>query len=81
MGQVAGIKPAKTAASPDVSDFEATLAMLPPRLAARLSLGPSRDTSPQVPRSGDRASACADCQELLLLYDSSIESSCSASSN
>ncbi|CAL5228682.1 g11857 [Coccomyxa viridis] len=46
--EVEGVKLAKTAAGPDVSDFEATLAMLPPRLAARLSLGPSRDASPQA---------------------------------
>ncbi len=45
---VEGVKSAKTAAGSDVSDFDATLAMLPPRLAARLSLGPTRDASPQV---------------------------------
>ena len=70
MGQVAGVNSAKTAASPDVSDFEATLAMLPPRLAARLSLGPSRDASPQVPHPGEWACICTDCQEFLLLCNS-----------
>lgn len=35
-------------ANPDPGNFEATLAALPPRLAARLSLGPTKDSSPQV---------------------------------
>lgn len=39
----------KATPSRDLSDFEATLAMLPPRLATRLSLDPSRDFSLQVP--------------------------------
>ena len=38
----------KSTSDKSLSDFEATLAMLPPRLAARLSLDPSRDSSPQV---------------------------------
>ncbi len=37
-----------SAANPDPGNFEATLAALPPRLAARLSLGPTKDSSPQV---------------------------------
>ncbi len=39
---------AKSTSDKSLSDFEATLAMLPPRLAARLSLDPSRESSPQV---------------------------------
>ena len=50
-----GAKSAKTAASSEISDFEATLAMLPPRLAARLSLGPTRDASPQVQQPHGKA--------------------------
>ncbi|CAK0782508.1 hypothetical protein CVIRNUC_005726 [Coccomyxa viridis] len=38
---------AKSTSDKSLSDFEATLAMLPPRLAARLSLDPSRESSPQ----------------------------------
>ena len=38
----------KSTSDKSLSDFEATLALLPPRLAARLSLDPSRDSSPQV---------------------------------
>ena len=53
----------KSTSDKSLSDFEATLAMLPPRLAARLSLDPSRDSSPQVNLLPDHTSLlnCISC--------------------
>ena len=50
----------KSTPDKNLSDFEATLAMLPPRFAARLSLDPSGDSSPQV------NCAASPCSALLL---------------